>query len=137
MSLVHTNRDSIMKTKLLMTTFALVVSSSVFAQGFTGNNAQTQSGFSGPTQGILTVKQVFDAGMFSDDMPVTLTGQIKASFGGEMYLFADSTGEVTVEIDHDKWFGQSVTPTTKIQIIGEIDKSISGVKVDADVIKIL
>ncbi len=45
--------------------------------------------------------------------------------------------EVTVEIDHDKWFGQSVTPTTKVQIIGEIDKSMSGVNVGADVIKIL
>lgn len=59
-----------MKTKLLMTTFALVASSDVFAQGFTGNNGQTQAGFSGPTQGISTVKQVLDAGMFSDDMPV-------------------------------------------------------------------
>lgn len=137
MNSVNTNRDSIMKTKLLMTTFALVASSSAFAQGFTGNNAQAQSGFSGPTQGISTVKQVLDAGMFSDDMPVTLTGQINASLGGEMYLFTDSTGEMTVEIDHDKWFGQSVTSTTKIQIIGEIDKSISGIKVDADVIKIL
>ncbi len=137
MSTVNTNRDSIMKTKLLMTTFALVASSSVFSQGFTGNNAQTQSGFSGPTQGISTVKQVLDAGMFSDDMPVTLTGQIKASLGGEMYLFSDSTGEVTVEIEHDKWWGQSATPTTKVQIMGEIDKDISGTKVDVDVIKVL
>lgn len=126
-----------MKTKLLMTTFALVASSSVFAQGFVGNISQTQSGFSGPTQGISTVKQVLDSGMFSDDMPVTLTGRIKSSLGGEMYLFADSTGEVTVEIDHDKWFGQSATPTTNVQIMGEIDKNMSGVKVDVDVIKIL
>ncbi|EGU35913.1 NirD/YgiW/YdeI family stress tolerance protein [Vibrio scophthalmi] len=126
-----------MKTKLLMTTFALVASSSVFAQGFVGNTSQTQSGFSGPTQGISTVKQVLDSGMFSDDMPVTLTGRIKSSLGGEMYLFADSTGEVTVEIDHDKWFGQSATPTTNVQIMGEIDKNMSGVKVDVDVIKIL
>lgn len=126
-----------MKTKLLMTTFALVASSSIFAQGFTGNTAQTPSGFSGPTQGISTVKQVLDAGMFSDDMPVTLTGHIKSSLGGEMYLFVDSTGGVTVEIDHDKWFGQSVTPTTNVQIMGEIDKNISGVKVDVDAIKVL
>lgn len=120
-----------------MATFALVASSSVFAQGFTGNNAQTQSGFSGPAQGISTVKQALDADMFSDDMPVTLTGHIKASLGGERYLFADSTGEVTIEIDHGKWFGQSATPTTKVQIIGDIDKNISGTKVDVDVIKVL
>lgn len=120
-----------------MTSFALVASSSVLAQGFTDGNVQTQSGFSGPTQGISTVKQVLDAGMFSDGKPVTLTGRIKSSLGGEIYLFSDSTGQVTVEIDHDKWFGQSVTPTTNVQIIGEIDKNMSGVKVDVDVIKIL
>ncbi|EGQ7854411.1 MULTISPECIES: NirD/YgiW/YdeI family stress tolerance protein [Vibrio] len=126
-----------MKTKLLITTIALVASSSVFAQGFNSNSTQNQSGFSGPTQGISTVKQVLDAGMFSDDMPVTLTGRIKASLGGEMYLFSDATGEVTVEIDHDKWFGQSATPTTNVQLIGEIDKNMSGVKVDVDVIKVM
>ena len=126
-----------MKTKLLMTTLALVASSSVFAQGFSDNTAQKQAGFSGPTQGISTVKQVLDSGLFSDDMPVTLVGRIKASLGGEMYLFADSTGEVTVEIDHDKWLGQSATPTTTVQIVGEIDKEMSGVKVDADAIKVL
>ena len=126
-----------MKTKFLITTVALVVSSSVLAQGFTGKNTQTHPGFSGPHQGISTVKQVLDAGMFSDDMPVTLTGQINASLGGEMYLFSDSTGEVTVEIEHDKWWGQSATPTTKVQIMGEIDKDISGTKVDVDAIKVL
>ncbi|EGU38760.1 protein YgiW [Vibrio ichthyoenteri ATCC 700023] len=125
-----------MKTKLLMTTIAIVASSSVFAQGFTGTT-QNQSGFSGPTQGISTVKQVLDSEMFSDDMPVTLTGRIKASLGGEMYLFADTTGEVTVEIEHDKWFGQSASPTTNVQLIGEIDKNMSGVKVDVDVVKVL
>lgn len=137
MSPISTTRDSIMKTKFLMTTFAIIASSSVFAQGFTGNNAHTQSGFSGPTQGISTVKQVLGSGMFSDDMAVTLTGKIKASLGGEMYLFTDSTGEVSVEIDHDKWLGQSVTPTTTVQLMGEIDKDMSGVKVDVDSIKVL
>ncbi|CAE6960645.1 Protein YgiW (plasmid) [Vibrio sp. B1REV9] len=124
-----------MKTKLLMTTLALVASSSIFAQDFTGS--PVQSGFSGPTQGISSVKQVLDAGMFSDDMPVTLTGNIKASLGGEMYLFTDSTGEVMIEIDHDKWLGQSATPATKLQLMGEIDKNLSGVKVDVNTIKVL
>ncbi|GAK87231.1 protein co-occuring with molybdenum cofactor biosynthesis protein B [Vibrio ponticus] len=126
-----------MKTNLLITTIALVASSSVFAQGFNSSPTQNQSGFSGPTHGISSVKQVLDAGMFSDDMPVTLTGRIKASLGGEMYLFSDATGEVAVEIDHDKWFGQSATPTTNVQLIGEIDKNMSGVKVDVDVIKVM
>lgn len=124
-----------MKTKLLITTLALAASTSVFAQGF--NGPQGTSGFNGPTQGISTVKQVLDAGTFSDDMPVTLTGNIKASLGGEMYIFTDATGEITVEIDHDKWFNQTATPTTKVQLIGEIDKSMSGTKVDVDALRVL
>ena len=126
-----------MKTKILILPLALVFSSGVLAEGFLENSTQAQSGFSGPNQGISTVDQVLDTGVFSDDMPVTLTGHIKASLGGEKYLFADTTGEVTVEIDHDKWLGQSATPETKVQLVGEIDKEISGVKVDVDVIKVL
>ncbi|MCY9802397.1 NirD/YgiW/YdeI family stress tolerance protein [Vibrio scophthalmi] len=124
-----------MKTKLLITTLALAASTSVFAQGF--NGPQKASGFNGPTQGISTVQQVLDAGMFSDDMPVTLTGNIKASLGGEMYIFTDKTGEITVEIDHDKWLNQTATPETQVQLIGEIDKNMSGTKVDVDALRVL
>ncbi|PMH03990.1 hypothetical protein BCU78_01980 [Vibrio lentus] len=130
-----------MISKLKMFFFTIFVSSSIFAQGFTsntstGNTALAQPGFSGPVYGITTVKQVNDSGMFNDDMPVTLTGRIKASLGGEMYLFTDSTGEVTIEIDHDKWFGRTVTPATIIQIRGEIDRNVFGIKVDVDDIRL-
>lgn len=115
-----------MKNKLLIATFALLTSSYASAQGFTG-----------PAQSISTVKEVLNSSIFSDDMPVTLIGHIKSSQGGELYLFTDTTGEITVEIDHDKWLGQSVTPTTNLQIMGEVDSSLSGVKVDVDTIKLL
>ncbi|MFA0412937.1 NirD/YgiW/YdeI family stress tolerance protein [Vibrio renipiscarius] len=120
-----------MKTKLLITTLALAASTSAFAQGF--NTTQNASGFKGPTQTISTVQQVLSADAFNDDMPVTLTGNIKASLGGEMYLFTDATGEITVEIDHDKWLNQTATPETKVQLIGEIDKEKSGTKVDTKI----
>ncbi|MBU2897288.1 NirD/YgiW/YdeI family stress tolerance protein [Vibrio hepatarius] len=124
-----------MKSKLLISLLALSASATVYAQGFDG--PQGNAGFNGPNQGISTVQQVMDAGMFSDDTPVTLTGKIIASLGGEMYTFSDGTGEVTVEIDHDKWFNQTVTPQTKVQLTGEIDKGVSGTKIDVDVIKVL
>ncbi|MBU2898206.1 YgiW/YdeI family stress tolerance OB fold protein [Vibrio hepatarius] len=132
-----------MKNKLALTAFISTLSLStiapVLAQGFTGNPAVNvaNQGFSGPHQGINTIRQVLAAGFFSDDMPVTLIGYIKASLGGDMYLFTDATGEVTVEIDHDKWFGQSVSPKNKVQLSGEIDKNIGGVKVDVDSVRIL
>ena len=113
---------------------AALVSSSVFANNQVVNqpvNAQ-QGGFSGPSQGINTVKSVLDAGMFSDDTPVMLTGYVVASLGGEIYTFKDNTGTIHVEIDHDKWFGLQASPTTKITIHGDIDKELNYTKIDVD-----
>ena len=120
-----------MKKILLLATF---VSSAVFANNQIINqplNAQ-QGGFSGPTHGINSVKSVLDAGMFSDDTPVMLTGYLVASLGGEVYTFKDNTGTMHVEIDHDKWFGLQATPTTKITIYGDIDKEFNHTKIDVD-----
>ncbi len=113
---------------------ATLISSSVFANNQVINqplNAQ-QGGFSGPTHGINSVKAVLDAGMFSDDTPVMLTGYLVASLGGEIYTFKDNTGTIHVEIDHDKWFGLQATPTTKITIHGDIDKELNYTKIDVD-----
>ena len=120
-----------MKKILLLAT---LISSSVFANNQVINqsvNAQ-QGGFSGPTHGINSVKAVLDAGMFSDDTPVMLTGYLVASLGGEIYTFKDNTGTIHVEIDHDKWFGLQATPTTKVTIHGDIDKELNYTKIDVD-----
>ncbi|QDF66199.1 NirD/YgiW/YdeI family stress tolerance protein [Shewanella sp. SNU WT4] len=95
----------------------------------------TNQGFSGPTQ-VSSVKQVLDSGMFSDDTPVTLEGHITASLGGEMYRFADDTGSVNIEIEHDKWLGLEVTPASKVIIQGEIDKELQDVMVDVSQIQL-
>lgn len=125
-----------MKVKLLIATIVLLTSSVSLAHEHS-NIPQGSTGFSGPMQGFSTVKQALDAGMFSNHTPVILTGQIKAFLGDENYLFSDSTGEITVEIDHDKWLGQSATPATNVQIVGELYKHIFGVKIDVDAIKVL
>ncbi|KXF80619.1 hypothetical protein ATN88_08145 [Enterovibrio coralii] len=41
------------------------------------------------------------SGMFSDDQPVSITGYITLSLGGEIYIFQDVTGVIHVEIDQD------------------------------------
>lgn len=125
-----------MKTKLLLALAALITSTSTFAQTYPEVNSAV-AGFQGPSQGLNSVLQVLDAGLSSDDMPVTLTGFLKASLGGEMYIFTDGTGEISVEIDHDKWWGQTATPETPIQIFGEIDKDFMGTKIDVEVLKVL
>lgn len=125
-----------MKTKLLLALAALITSTSTFAQTYPEVNSAV-AGFQGPSQGLNSVQQVLGAGLSSDDMPVTLTGFLKASLGGEMYIFTDGTGEISVEIDHDKWWGQTATPETRIQIFGEIDKDFMGTKIDVEVLKVL
>ncbi|MCY9844865.1 NirD/YgiW/YdeI family stress tolerance protein [Vibrio caribbeanicus] len=124
-----------MKKTLILATLTLTASSLAFASGFKG--PQNSGGFQGPSQGVSTVKEVRDSGMFSDDNPVTLVGHIKGSLGGEKYTFADETGEIVVEIDHDKWSGQNVTPETKVQLSGEIDKDLTDTRVDVDMVKLL
>ncbi|MGL5291104.1 MAG: NirD/YgiW/YdeI family stress tolerance protein [Vibrionaceae bacterium] len=49
-------------------------------------------------------------------------------------MFSDGTGEIRVEIDHDDWRGVQVTPKTKLTIVGELDRNISGMKVDVDTV---
>ena len=124
-----------MKKTLILATLTLTASSLAFANGFKG--PQNSGGFQGPSQGVSTVKEIRDSGMFSDEKPVTLVGNIKASLGGEKYTFVDETGEITVEIDHDKWLNQNVTPETKVQLSGEIDKDLTDTLVDVDTVKVL
>lgn len=81
------------------------------------------AGFTGPSEGINTVSGVLNAGIMSDDTPVTLTGFITSSLGGDLYRFADSTGDIIVEIESDKWFGVNVTPETKVTIWGKSKKN--------------
>lgn len=99
--------------------------------------ATQQQGFSGPSAGLKTVKAVLDAGIFSDDTPVTLTGHITNSLGDEHYQFTDGTGSITIDIDHDKWFGAQVTPQTKITIQGEIDQEFNHTAIDVNHVRVV
>ena len=80
-----------------------------------------QGGFNGPSAGITTVAEALKA---KDDSLVVLTGKIEKETGKEKYLFRDSTGAITVEIDNEDWKGQDVTPADTVVIHGEVDKEI-------------
>ncbi|HGS4431794.1 TPA: NirD/YgiW/YdeI family stress tolerance protein [Vibrio cholerae] len=92
--------------------------------------------FTGPSEGINTVSGVLNAGIMSDDTPVTLTGFITSSLGGDLYRFADSTGDIIVEIESDKWFGVNATPETKVTIWGEIEKEFRSTRIDVSMIRL-
>ncbi|HEO9044206.1 TPA: YgiW/YdeI family stress tolerance OB fold protein [Enterobacter kobei] len=117
--------------KTLLTVLLTGLSLSAFAQeqGFIAPAGQTysQGGFSGPKPGLSSVAQ---AKSFRDDSWVILEGNIIQQVGHELYEFRDATGSINVEIDDKYWMGQTVAPTTKVRIEGEIDKDWNSVEVD-------
>ena len=107
----------------------LSLSAPVLAAGFQNAPAGQQGGFSGPGQ---TVGTATAASQMRDDVKVRLRGNIINHLGGEKYTFQDSTGTIVVDIDHDKWGGQTITPTDTIEIYGEIDRDWNSVEVEVD-----
>lgn len=57
---------------------------------------------------------------------VLLTGKIINNLGDKKYTFKDDTGEVVVVIDDEYLKDVNVTPESKVEIIGEIDKETTG-----------
>ncbi|MUL08890.1 NirD/YgiW/YdeI family stress tolerance protein [Aliivibrio fischeri] len=110
----------------------VLISSSSFAA-----NTTNRQGFSGPVYGLKSVKAVLDAGIFSDDTPVTLTGSLAASLGGDLYVFTDHSGTISVKINYSKWRGLKVTPETAIIIQGQIDKTFTDTIIEVENIKLL
>lgn len=100
--------------------------------GCTGVLAQ-QGGYTGPkSTSVMTVAQ---AKQMRDDSKVTLRGTIVKQLGDEKYLFKDSTGEITIEIDDDDWNGLAVGANDQIEIYGEVDKDWNSVEIDVDSIR--
>ncbi|MFI8418590.1 YgiW/YdeI family stress tolerance OB fold protein [Serratia sp. NPDC078593] len=127
--------------KLTLVMLIALCSAPVLAQqgGFNGPHTQQpqtstgqQGGFLGPSAALTTVDKVKS---MSDDTWVMLQGNIEQRVGDDTYTFRDATGTLTVEIDHKRWHGQTVTPKDKVQLEGKVDKDWSSVEVDVKTIK--
>ncbi|KAB7685430.1 NirD/YgiW/YdeI family stress tolerance protein [Plesiomonas shigelloides] len=118
---------------LMISTF----SATSFA-AYQGNTSGNSGGFSGPTQGAITVAEVKKLSIFQDDQPVILIGKIVGALGGEYYTFQDNTGQITIEIDNDDWFGINVTPQDTVRIYGELDNDLTtSSKIDVKRVELL
>lgn len=73
----------------------------------------------------------------ADDSYVTVQGSIVKKISEDKYLFKDSTATITVEIDKDKWNGQSVNINDKLELTGEIEKKYNSTILDVDTLKII
>jgi uncharacterized protein (TIGR00156 family) len=132
-----------MKKITLATLIALCTLPALAQQtgGFQDPNApQTQAqpnnkgGFTGNTTALSTVK---DAQTMNDDQWVMLEGYIDQRTGSDKYIFRDNSGTINVDIDHDRWQGQNVSPKDKVRIEGEVDKDWNSVEIDVKSIKII
>ena len=128
-----------MKKTFALAAIVALLSAPAFAAntqgGFSGPGAPAQQqagGFSGPNSSITTVDAAKKMG---DDAAVTLRGNIIQQTSHDDYLFKDSTGTISVEIDHKHWDGLNVTPADVIEIQGEVDKEKKGVEIDVKQVK--
>jgi uncharacterized protein (TIGR00156 family) len=81
--------------------------------------------FTGPSvEGTPT--SVADAQNARTGSYVTLEGNIVAHLREEYYSFADDTGEIRVEIPGGTFGGQQVGPDTRVRLMGEVDRGITG-----------
>ena len=109
---------------------ALCTAGIVFAQqsgGFTGPSAPGTINGQAEYQAV-TVNQLQTLPLAKSY--VTLTGNITQSLGRKNYTFRDTTGEITVDIDTHYWWGLSVSPSDRIQILVEVERKRNG-KIEA------
>lgn len=79
-----------------------------------------------------SVKQ---ASTMLDDQYVQLKGYVVKALGDDKYQFRDSTGSITVDIDHELWMGKPISATSLITIVGEVDvdyRPFKRVEIDVD-----
>lgn len=119
--------------KLILISLFMMTSNTVFADTISLAPMINVGGFTGPQ--VNSNHNVIEALSANDDSYVQLTGYVIKALGGEMYLFRDSTGEIPIEVDHDKWLGQNVSSEDEVQIIGEVDIDIMSKKIDVEVIR--
>lgn len=114
-----------MKNKILCT-LALILG--IFAFG-NANSADQAKQVSKP------VTSVADAANMPEDTIIYVQGNLTQSLGDEMYIFTDSSGNITVEIDDELMQGKNFMPNMAVIITASIDKEGNITSLDAEEIE--
>jgi len=80
---------------------------------------------------------VSDISSKKDSARVSLVGHLINQIDEEYYTFQDETGKMVVEIHPNELLELTITPETRIKIIGEVDDGKRNAKVDVDHVVIL
>ncbi|MCL2063125.1 MAG: NirD/YgiW/YdeI family stress tolerance protein [Candidatus Cloacimonetes bacterium] len=86
--------------------------------GFVGPMTHGFGGYDGPSA-IITVNQT---AMFPNKTPVIMRGNIIQAISHDRFIFRDETGDISVKIKRDRWWGQTVTPEDTIEISGDFKR---------------
>ena len=78
---------------------------------------------------------ISEALKMKDNSYITIQGNIVKRLSNDTYLFKDSTGKITVEIDSHKWMGQTADRNDILELSGEIERDNTSVKLDVDKVK--
>lgn len=111
------------KIMILFCVAVLAISTLTHAKFDTARSRSVGGGFDGPSNSYVTVR---DALKRPDKTSVVLRGYIEEHLSGDNYTFKDQTGKITVEIQADTWRGLTVRPKDFVEIIGEIETSLTG-----------
>lgn len=121
--------------KIAIATFMVLSLSTASAQylGASGEQNIPNGGYKGPSlsQSITSVQEAMT---LRDDAYVKMRGKIIKHSHKDKYIFSDGTGDITIEIDKDKWRGLSVDADDLVEIVGEVDKDWNSVEIDVDYI---
>ncbi|MGQ6548136.1 YgiW/YdeI family stress tolerance OB fold protein [Serratia sp. IR-2025] len=98
------------------------------------NQEHTQGGFKESAHSLSSVAQ---AKRLQDDTWVVLEGNIIKQLGHELYEFRDQSGTINVDIDDQRWMGQTLSPQDKVRIEGEVDKSMGTIEIDVKNLTVL
>lgn len=109
-----------MKKIFIHTLLSLFSISNVFAAGFSGNADKLSV--------IEALKQ-------PDDSYVIVEGNIVKRISSDKYLFKDSTGTMTVEIDNEIWGNIDVSEKDTLELSGEIERKFNSIHLDVDTVK--
>lgn len=123
----------------LLPALALVVGLSTPALAAYNGPSSGYGGFQGPTATVET-DTVAKALKAWDDAPVVLTGHIVQRMAGsdDKYMFRDATGQVIVDIDHELFWGKTVTPDNTVRLSGEVDKDMfEPTKIDVKLLEVI
>lgn len=109
-----------MKKIFIVTLLSCFYVSNAFAGGFIGQTDKTS---------------VSEALKRTDDSYVTIEGNIIKRISSDKYLFKDTTGTITVEIDNEKWGNADVSEKDTLELTGEIERKFNSVYLDVDSVK--